>query len=132
MTESAEEKMVELACNALTVAGQEMGEGDHWPVIEATVQKIKDDWEEFKIERAVDAELKTHLYQQLEIMERGLKECTVGMRIQLAPKFKQLRELYDAYFTDTGTVQLSKDEIPMHIKRARVIVNSLETEEDGE
>ena len=96
MTE--EQKMMFLR-NALVVAGQEMGDdGDHWPVIKSTVHAIMKTWEDVKTERNVDNEMKTHLYQQLQIMENGLGDCTADARKAIEPKLKELREVYDAYF----------------------------------
>jgi len=44
-----EEQMVHLMRNALLVAGHEMGaDGDHWPVVKATIHSLMKDWEDFE------------------------------------------------------------------------------------
>jgi hypothetical protein len=127
--EMTEAQMVGLVRNALVVAGHEMGEdGDHWPVINATVDSIMNDWEEAKIQRDVDAELKTHLYRQLEIMENDLPNCDAELRAELAPRLKDLRELYDSYFSplDAAAAEpIREDEMPAYIKRAETIIATL-------
>ena len=135
MTDKAmsEEQMVHLVRNALLVAGQEMGDGDQWPVIKDTVYKITKDWEDLKTERNVDEELKIHLYEQLKEMEAGLPDCTPEARAQLEPKIKELREVCDAYFSDVdpnAVVYDSKDE-PEHIKRMEAIIKTLEGDHNG-
>ena len=131
--EVQEGQMVQLVRNALLVAGQEMGtEGDHWPVINATVHQIMRDWEEVKLERAADAEMKIHLYEQLAIMERGLPECEPDVQAELRPRLQELREVYDAYFapTDGRLIALPEDGTPAHIKRARAIISTLEADDE--
>ncbi len=130
MTERAlsEEQVVHLVRNALLVAGQEMGDGDQWPVVKDTIYKIMQDFEELKVERNVNAELKVHLYEQLKIMEAGLSELSNEKRELYAPKVKEWRELCDAYFTDVdpNAVEYDEDNEPDHIKRMRVIIKTLE------
>jgi hypothetical protein len=129
----SEEQMVGMVRNALLVAGQEMGNGDQWPVIKDTIHKIEADWERLQIERNVDEELKVHLYAQLAEMEAGLPECSPEMRANLTPKVKELRDVCDAYFSDLDKHSIVYDaaEEPDHIKRMRVIISSLEGK-DGE
>ena len=68
-----EEQMVHLVRNALLVAGHEMGkDGDHWPVVKSTIHSLMKDWEDLKVERNVHAELKKHVYAQLDEMEVGI------------------------------------------------------------
>ena len=124
----SEEQMVHLVRNALLVAGQEMGDGDQWPVVKDTVYKIMKDWEDLKVERNVDEVLKVHLYEQLKEMEAGLAECTSEMRALLAPRVRELREVCDAYFSDVDprAVVYDEENAPEHIKRMKVIVNTLE------
>lgn len=125
-----EEQMVSLVRNALLVAGQEMGpEGDHWPVINSTIHSIMKDWEDLKIERNVDVELKTHLYAQLEQMEKNIVHFSVDVQRDVEPKLKQLRDIYDAYFLDAENAEpLRAEEIPTQIKRAKAIIDTLEEE----
>ena len=128
-----EEQMMMFLRNALVVAGQEMGDnGDHWPVIKSTVHSVMKTWEDVKTDRNVDSEMKTHLYEQLEIMEKGLVDCTAEARIAIEPKLKQLREIYNAYFetTDDNAVMVNRDELPDYIKRAEAIVETLENENE--
>ncbi len=128
----SDEQMVRLTCNALYVAGLEMGaEGDHWPVIKDTIRHVMDDWEKLKIERAVFEELKTHLYANLEKMEAILPTCTPEEQIEAGPKIKRLREIYDAYFTnvDKNMLYLDEADVPAYVKRAEAIIDTLEKED---
>jgi hypothetical protein len=130
----SEEQMVGILRNALVIAGQEMGDkGDHWPVIKATVLSLAKDWENLKIERDVDAEMKIHLYKQLEVMEKSLETCTPSAQITIAKKLKELREICDAYFSEAtvSSLYIEHDSTPDHIKRARAIVSTLEGDENG-
>lgn len=131
---ASEEQMVQIVRNALLVAGQEMGDGDQWPVIKDTIYKLAKDYEDLKIERNVHAELKTHIYAQLAEMDRILFTRPEEERIAFAPKLKALREVYDAYFTPTDESQLtlSDEETPDHIKRAEHLILSLENDNDAE
>ncbi|MFA4993858.1 MAG: hypothetical protein WC521_00940 [Bdellovibrionales bacterium] len=128
----SEEKMVFLVRNALLVAGQEMGRGDEWPVVKDTIYKIIKDWEDLKIERNVDEELKVHLYEQIEKMEAGLAECTPEAREVLEPKIKEWREVCDAFFADIDpkAVVYDKENEPEHIKRMKAILGTMEEDHD--
>lgn len=132
----SEAQMKKLARNALLTAGHEMGEeGDHWPVIKNTITDIMMDWEKLETERNVHAEMKAHLYTQLKEMEAKLDECTVEERAAATPLLKDLREIYDAFFTEAKTEELylsNKDDLvfeemekPAHIKRAEAILETL-------
>jgi hypothetical protein len=127
-----EEQMVHLVRNALLVAGQEMGDGDQWPIVKDTVYKIMKDFEDLKIERNVQEELKKHVYAQLAEMDRILMICSDEDRKDAAPKIKQLREIYDAYFEpiNENLLDLSDDETPLHVKRAENLISSLEADHD--
>jgi len=127
--EMTEAQMVGLVRNALLVAGEEMGEnGEHWPIVNATIHSIAKDWEESKIQKEVDAEMKVHLYEQLEIMEKHLPECRKETQIEFAPKLKRLREIYDSYFLpldNTAIAPIRDEEIPLYVKRAEAIIATL-------
>jgi len=127
-----EEQMVHLVRNALLVAGQEMGNGDQWPVVKDTVYKIMQDWENLKTERDVFKELKPHLYKQIAIMEAGLPACSPEARAALEPKVKELREVCDAYFSDLDKHAVFHDASSEadHIKRMKAIISTLEVEND--
>jgi hypothetical protein len=131
--EISDEQMMELVRNALIIAGMEMGpNGDHWPVIKSTIKSVMKDWEDLKIERAVHAEMKHHLYEHLEKMESILPTCEPNVQADVAPKLKELREVYDAYFTDideNALLDLDDTEVPMHVKRAEAIFDTLENED---
>jgi len=129
----SEEKMVHLVRNALLVAGQEMGNGDQWPVVKDTIYKIMKDWEDLKIERNVHAEMKKHIYAELDEMDRILFTCTEEQRADAAPKLKQLREIYDAYFepVDPRHISIEEAKVPVHVKRAENLLMSLEGENNG-
>ncbi len=123
-----EEQMVHLVRNALLVAGQEMGDGDQWPVIKDTIYKIMKDFEEAKIQDNVDAELKVHLYEQIAEMEAALLEFPSELRSKVEPTIKEWREMCDAYFSDVdrNSVYYDAEEAPEHIKRMKAILATME------
>ena len=129
----SEEQAVHLVRNALLVAGQEMGNGDQWPVVKDTIYKIMKDFEDLKIERDVHAELKKHIYAELDEMDRILFTCNETDRADAAPKLKKLREIYDAYFepVDGRQLHISDDSVPAHVVRAENLLMSLEGENDA-
>ena len=54
--------VLNMARNALLVAGHEMGSGgDHWPVIKAAVHGLARAYEAMKIEEAVTQQLRIHM-----------------------------------------------------------------------
>ncbi|MER2519422.1 MAG: hypothetical protein ABTQ34_01900 [Bdellovibrionales bacterium] len=127
--EEHEARMLNLMRNALIVAGHEMGEtGDHWPIIKATIYQIANDYEQVKISRNVDEEMKIHLYHELGEMERHLPECADDLRPKVAAELEKLREIFDAYFApyDESKIPINEDELPPHILRAREIISTLE------
>jgi hypothetical protein len=129
----SEESMINFMRNALVVAGEEMGDdGDHWPVIKSTVHQMMKTWEDVKIERNVDAELKKHVYAQLAIMEQGLPDCTPEARASIEPKLQELREIYDAYFAEAQPHAAYVDEasLPDFVKRAEIIIATLDGDEE--
>ncbi len=123
-----EEQKVFLVRNALLVVGQELGKGDEWPVVKDTIYKLMKDWEDLKIERNVDEELKTHIYKQIEIMETSLKDCDADVRQTLAARVKEFREVCDAYFSDIDpqAVVRDEDDEPDHIKRMKALLGTME------
>lgn len=127
-----EEQMAHLVRNALLVAGHEMGEeGDHWPVIKSTIQSIMQDFEALQTELNVHAEMKTHLYAQLEKMEKELASCSPEERAIAEPKLRELRAVYDAYFAEVKDMDLYLgDDKPLHVKRAEAIIKTLEAKDD--
>ncbi|MGE4352223.1 MAG: hypothetical protein AB7E52_08560 [Bdellovibrionales bacterium] len=128
--EISETGMKNLIRNALILAGQEMGEeGDHWPVIKNTVTDVMRDWEELEIERTIQAELKNQMMLYLDNMQEVLKTCKPDVQHAAQPYLKELREIYDAAFTDPAEefIDLTDEsyEPPIHIKRAQAIIDTL-------
>ena len=128
----SEAEAVMLVRNALLVAGQEMGEGDQWPVIKSTINDIMQDYENLQIERNVNSEMKKHLYEQLEEMERILPTCPKDEQAEVAPLLTELREIYDAHFSeiDESKIVAEEENIPEHAKRASLIMSQLMEAED--
>lgn len=125
-----------LVRNALMMAGTEMGEtGDHWPVIKNTINDIMKDWQNLETERAANKEVAKALYGELNDMEKILAKCTPDVQKQIAPRLAELRQTYDAAFTDPDmdVIDLSYvDEVfedeaqkPIHIRRAENIISTL-------
>jgi hypothetical protein len=128
----SDDEMVQLVRNALIVSGNGMGSaGDHWPVIKSTIRSIMKDWENLKIARAVHQEMKRHLHKQLEAMEQVLPECAPEVQANVRPKLKELREVYEAYFSDVNPdmVYIDEGHLPMHVLRAEVILDRLEIQD---
>lgn len=95
------ERMITLACNAMLVAGTEMGkQGDHWPVIKASIQRLKDDWEDLKTKRAVHSELKIHLADIVKEYELLASKCPKAVQEKINPLIREMREVYEAGFVD--------------------------------
>ncbi len=135
--EMTETQMQALARNALMVAGQEMGaEGDHWPVIKQTITDVMRDWEQLRIEREVHEEMKRHLYEKLAAMEQILLTRPKKEQDSITPLLRELREVYDAFFTDVEKEELyladdvelylDDSEKPLHLRRAEEIIKTLE------
>ncbi|MDX2028518.1 MAG: hypothetical protein SFW62_07775 [Alphaproteobacteria bacterium] len=127
-----EAQMVHLVRNALLVAGHEMGEeGDHWPVIKSTIESIMQDFGDLQTELNVHAEMKIHLYAQLEKMEKELVNCSAEVRADAEPKLRELRAVYDAYFAEVRDMDLYLgDDKPLHVKRAEAIIKTLESDNE--
>jgi hypothetical protein len=94
--------MVHLARNAMLVAGMEMGEiGDHWPVIKANIHALMQDYEQLKVEQAVQDQLREHVGKILADYEL-LLQSEPELRGQIGDKIKELRDLYEAMFSPLG------------------------------
>lgn len=95
-----DDRMVHLARNAMLVAGMEMGkDGDHWPVIKANIHALMRDYEQLKIERAVQEQLREHVGKIIGEYEQAMTTCSEALRIKAEPHVRQLREIYDAMFS---------------------------------
>jgi hypothetical protein len=129
--ETNEAQLVGLVRNALLVAGQEMGEeGDHWPVINSTIQSIMKDWEEVQIERNVFDEVKNQFRITLKELETLCQECPEEVRPQIRAIIIKLFEIYNACFTPVETnLYADEDTLPVHIKRAKAIIKTLEDDD---
>lgn len=130
-----EAEAVMLVRNALLVAGNEMGEGDHWPVIKSTINAIEKDYEALLFERDIHAEMKRSFYERLERMERILPTCPKEEQEAEGPALKNLREIFDAYFSgvDESKIIVDEEDYPEHTKRAKLIIEEMmEDEHDDE
>lgn len=124
-----EEQAVNLVRNALLVAGMEMGrEGDHWPVIKSTIYSVVQDWENLKIQRNVDAELKKHYMDMINDLENNLSLCPSNLRADAEKMIRDMRDLYQARFEPIeSTLFVRCDaEVPIHIKRMNEVIKTLE------
>ena len=132
--EMNEMQRVGLVRNALLVAGYEMGEsGDHWPVINDTIHSVAKCWEEHRIQKNVDAELKIHLYEHIKAMEAELANCDEQTRAEFLPLLKDAKEACDAYFepVDFKNAPVRDEEVPEFLKRAEVIISTLDGDENA-
>lgn len=137
-----DDKMVHLARNALLVAGMEMGkEGDHWPVIKANIHALMRDYENLKIETAVQEELKEHVGKIIGELEHDLTTCPPGTKAKAEPHIRKMRELYDAMFapTDAATEAVATQDgaaeeetgyVPW--KSSAAIIDTLLEDHDGQ
>lgn len=93
------DRSVHLARNALLVAGIEMGkEGDHWPVIKANIHALMKDYENLKIELAVQEQMREHLGQKIKEFEALLARSDETFRTAMSPHVNKMREIYEAMF----------------------------------
>ena len=131
MNEAAEQKMLELACNALTIAGQEMGDGDHWPVIKATVSSLRKDFEDLQTERDVFEAARCDYEKMIARIETLGKSAPAHLKPKFAHAITQLREVYVATFTpvERKDLYIDPDKLPAHIKRGAVIIDTLEADD---
>ncbi|MBI1272588.1 MAG: hypothetical protein GC131_00680 [Alphaproteobacteria bacterium] len=107
-----QDRLLQLARNALMVAGHEMGkEGDHWPVIKATIAGITKDYEELQIERAVSAELEEHMGDIVCEYEEMLASCdNPALRAELEPVVREMRDVYEANFAPVDHSKIGSPE----------------------
>ncbi|QQR69347.1 MAG: hypothetical protein IPI58_01295 [Alphaproteobacteria bacterium] len=99
LNEEEEQALVQAACNAVILAGQEMGaDGDHWPLIKATLHGMIEDYRDLRIERAVSKEMEDHLGTLINDYESLLNLCPRELAEQIAPMIAQMREVYEARF----------------------------------
>ena len=122
----SEDQMVHMVRNALLVAGQEMGDGDQWPVIKDTVYKIMKDYEDLKIERNVDAELKKHCADAIDNIGKNLDLCPSDLRPKAEAMLGELRELHVARFEPVVPPALDFEKLPIHAQRMLSLVKTLE------
>ncbi|MGB4102358.1 MAG: hypothetical protein WBK91_10695 [Alphaproteobacteria bacterium] len=100
MPEIIDERLVHLARNALLVAGMEMGkEGDHWPVIKANINAMMNDYEQLKIEIAVQEELRQHMGNLIAQYEKLLTECDAETKEKIGGHIREMREVHEAMFS---------------------------------
>lgn len=131
---------VHLARNALLVAGLEMGkDGDHWPVIKANIHALMRDYENLKIELAVQEQLREHLGQKVKEFEDLLGRSDDAFRTAMAPHVNKMREIYEAMF---APVAAGSDDVRMtdadeeegrysSWKSSAAIIKSLKEEDNG-
>jgi len=135
-----DEKMVYLARNALLVAGMEMGEeGDHWPVIKANIHALMHDYENLKVELAVQEQLKEHVGKLIGDYEAFLASCDDAMtRSKIEPHIKKMREIHEAMFAPVAaTTNTAEDDADDETtgyqpwKSSAAIIASLMEEDNG-
>jgi hypothetical protein len=128
MDKSAEEKMIDMACNALTIAGQEMSEGDHWPIIRATVESIRKDFEELQTEREIFEEVRKHYEGMIRDLELMRAEAPTNLKPAFRTAIGKLRDICNATFAPVGDndLYIDTENLPTHVKRAKVIIDTLE------
>jgi hypothetical protein len=133
-----DDKMVHLARNAMLVAGMEMGkEGDHWPVIKANIHALMHDYENLKIELAVQEQLKEHVGKIISEYENFLKTCDEATRQKVEPHVRKMRDVHDAMFAPTAQNAeqgLDDDEDGGYQpwKSSAAIIKGLMEEKDGQ
>lgn len=133
------DRTVHLARNALLVAGIEMGkEGDHWPVIKANIHALMRDYENLKIELAVQEQMREHLGQKVKEFEALLAQGDDAFRTAMSPHVNRMREIYDAMFSPVTVgnehVQAEEEEEEGRYaswKSSAAIIRSLKEEDNG-
>ncbi len=137
-----DDKMVHLARNAMLVAGMEMGkEGDHWPVIKANIHALMRDYENLKIETAVQEELQEHIGKIIAELEHDLTDCPPATKAKAEPHIRKMRELYNAMFAPTDQAieavaeqDAAEDNETGYVpwKSSAAIINTLLEDKDGQ
>ena len=128
-----EGQAVNLVRNALLAAGHEMGEdGDHWPVIKATIQSIMKDYEDWQIEQNVFAEVKKHYRAMIAELENLSKNCPAESKSKVEELVANLLDLHHACFSpvDRKHLYVAREHYVPHVKRAKAIIDTLE-EDNG-
>ncbi len=126
-----DEQMVHLVRNALLVAGHEMGApeqgGDHWPIINATIHSVMQDWEDLKIERNVHEELSQHYKKVIDDLEAGFASCPDDLKPTAQQMIGELRELHHSCFDPINHLAFNTDDVeqPTHIERMLNIIDTL-------
>ncbi len=122
-----EDQMAHMVRNALLVAGQEMGEGDHWPVINSTIHDIMLDVEDIKAQREALKLAKQHYENMIKELMTIRDVSAEGQKAELEATISEVRALYHACFdaVDLGDVELDYDEVPDFYKRADLILSEL-------
>ena len=132
-TNITEAQMVHLVRNTLIVAGHEMGHaGDHWPLINATIQDLMRDYERLQIERNVDAEMKIHLANWLDNVAHEIEKSPREQQAEMKQGLQELRDLYNAYFepASVDTIYAELGELPPYVSRIKAIVETMEDTND--
>jgi len=124
--EAQEERMVTLVRNALLVAGQEMGDGDHMPVVKSTITKMMHDWDQLKVESAVNDELRRSMEETIAELQAIYKESGTNFKPEVQAALKEMRDVYDAAFGELGIK--GSAEAPAYMKSVRAILDTLEEE----
>lgn len=138
MAMEIDDKMVHLARNAMLVAGMEMGkEGDHWPVIKANIHTLMRDYENLKIELAVQEQLKEHVGKIIGEYEKFLLTCDDATRQKVEPHVRKMRDVHDAMFAPTAQNAVPSTEEDdgdgyQPWKSSAAIIKSLMEEKDGQ
>jgi hypothetical protein len=125
-----EELMLQIVRNALLVAGKEMGDGDHTPVINATIHGLAKDWEDIKNKRAAISEVQKHCdFVIAELTDiRNDARCEDHLRASIDTAIGEIKDAYDAAFApvDPGEVYMDPTLVNLNYKRAERIIRSLE------
>lgn len=130
MTEKAvnEELMLQIVRNALLVAGHEMGEGDHTPLVNATIHNLTRDYEDYKNKRAAFDELRKYYAHVISELQRIRPECDEKMGAAIDETLPEIIEVYEASFApvDAGNVYVDPNLVNLNAKRADRILRTLE------
>ena len=129
-----EDQMVHIVRNALIVAGQEMGQdGDHWPVINATIHDIMEDIEETKAKRAALIQVKKYYEDMIRELVSIRNKKNENDKAEMEAVISEIRALYRACFdeVDLANVYLSETDLPQHFKRADIIISTLGDDDNG-